>query len=253
MLEFNKTVSADDHMVTADLSAYFRTTQSAWKAIENSLAASGRAKNTINTILDFGSGYGRVYRALVAAFPHAKLTACDLMVDGAKFCAETFGGDWVQSQDTLENVVMPRKYDLVWLGSVFTHLPEFRWHRLLQFLAEHTSTNGIVIFTSHGNHAIEHFENYLLVKNKHIIDEQWFKNMKANLPKTGFAFYPNKPAVTKNQHERGMVVKQGEYGFSFATKSWIRELIALHPDWEMINFSPGGWGNNHDVTTIRRQ
>ena len=43
---------------------------------------------------------------------------------------------------------------------------------------------------------------------------------------------------------------EGQYGRSFSTEAWVRSYIESLPGWQLIDFVPGGWGNNHDVVTI---
>ena len=101
-MEFDRTISPDDHMVTASLEAYFRTTQSAVKSIVKSLRANGRTSDDVTAAMDFGCGYGRVYRAFPSLFPGATITAVDLMEDAVRFCTETFGGAGVISNENFE-------------------------------------------------------------------------------------------------------------------------------------------------------
>lgn len=252
MLPLNETMHPDDHMLTANLESYFKTARSAIDCIIASLKSAEREASSIRSVLDFGSGYGRVYRALSAMFPHAQLTACDLMEPAARFCAETFGGDWVRSDEDLSTIELPRQYDLIWLGSVFTHLPAYRWVRLLDFLHEACTPGGLVVFTCHGDRAINHIESVLLKRNPYAIDAFRFEAMKYSLPKIGFDFIPNKPAAIKHQHDRGISVSHGEYGFSFSTEGWVRRLIQEMPEWKMVRYAAPGWAGNHDAVTIMR-
>lgn len=252
MLEFDESVSPDDHMLTTDLTAYFKTARSGLDCITDGLAAAGREKESCKSVLDFGSGYGRVYRALSAAFPHAELTACDLMEPAARFCAETFGGDWVKSSEDLSRTRLPRRYDLIWLGSVFTHLPAHRWISLLDFLADASHPRGVVVFTTHGERAIHQIENNLMQRNPHAIGHARYQQMKRTLSLTGFDFIANKPTVLQRQRDRGIDVSEGEYGFSFATPWWVQDLIGRMPQWELVRYAAPGWAGNHDAVTIRK-
>lgn len=253
MTNFDRTMSPDDHMVTADLESYFRTAQSGLDCVLKGVAAAGKAPEEIKSVLDFGSGYGRVYRALAAGFPEAELTACDLMGPAAEFCASTFGGDWVESAENLDDTQLPRLYDLVWLGSVFTHLPAHRWAMLLDFLARFVESDGTVVFTTHGTRAVTHIQDVLLVRNPYAVDADRFELMVANIDRLGFDFIPNKPAATKYQADMGMEVTQNEYGFSFARDWWIAELITRSPEWELVEYFAPGWAGNHDSAVLRRR
>lgn len=248
----DETMSPDDHMLTADLDAYFRTSRSGLRAVETGLEGAGRTPADIKTVLDFGCGYGRVYRALAAAFPHAQLTASDLMEPAARFCAETFGGDWARSYEDLDKVELPRTYDLTWLGSVFTHLPPHRWWTMTRFLARVTNPGGLVVFTAHGNRAIDVIRDHSMKRNPGLADPARFALMEEAIATIGFDFLPNRPAGVAHQNKLGIDVTLGEYGLSFTTEWWVREMAERHPDFELAHYAPAGWGNNHDVVTLRR-
>lgn len=252
MSEFSRVISPDDHMAAPDPEAYFKVARSAVEAIGTGLEKAGRTPDSIGTLLDFGCGYGRVYRALVAEFPQAKPIACDLMEAAAIFCATTFGGVAVHSSEDLDDVRLPDKSDLVWLGSVFTHLPAHRWCRLLAFLAGATNPGGVVVFTSHGQRSLENFETKLLVRNPRLIPPDRFRELKRYLPTIGFDFVASPPAIARRQGEMGMKLTTGEYGFSFADPWWVTRLIESLPEWRFVSYVPVGWAGNHDVVTIRR-
>lgn len=75
-----------------------------------------------SSILDFGCGYGRVLRVLRNEFPDARITACDVDRGAAEFCAQTFGATAVYSSTDPSEVRLGGKFDLIWVGAVFTHI-----------------------------------------------------------------------------------------------------------------------------------
>jgi hypothetical protein len=64
---------------------------------------------------------------LKAAFPGAELTACDIDRDAVEFCAETFGAVPVCAETRPEQIRFDREFDLIWSGSLFTHLEAERF------------------------------------------------------------------------------------------------------------------------------
>ena len=72
-------------------------------------------------------GHGRVMRVLRAAFPAATLIACDIDRDGVDFCAQTFGAVPVYSDVDPANVRIEQQVDLIWVGSLFTHVDPASW------------------------------------------------------------------------------------------------------------------------------
>ena len=251
-MKFDKTISPDDHMVTASLEAYFKTTLSAAESIVRGLAANGQKAEDITCAMDFGCGYGRVYRAFPVLFPGAELMAVDLMDGAVKFCSETFGGVGVRSNEKFE-LDLPKLYDVCWLGSVFTHLPLSGWERLLKLLADNCKKGGSTIFTVHGSRGIEHIETVVLKRNPYLIDAEYFADMKVNLPSQGFSFTANKGGNHRHQVKMGMDVSEGTYGFSFTTKKWVEDFLSGSEEWNLMSYEPAGWGNNHDVVTVRRK
>ena len=89
MIEIDMTMHPKDHMLTANKEAYLRTSRAGLKCVQNAISSTDKQPETIRNILDFGCGYGRVLRALRAGYPKATITACDLMEEATKFCADT--------------------------------------------------------------------------------------------------------------------------------------------------------------------
>jgi hypothetical protein len=85
-----------------------------------------------------------VARYLRAAFPDAQLDVTDLDREGMAWCVETFGASDVAGE------IAEDRYDLIWLGSVFTHLPESMATTLIPLLKWGLRKNGVLIFTTQG-------------------------------------------------------------------------------------------------------
>src|SRR5262245_27701876 len=131
-------------MVGQHRDAYFLWGASALRCIR--LAVDAVGKREVGRILDFPCGHGRVLRNLKAAYPAASLTACDIDRDGVDFCASTFGAQGVYSDDNLDTVHLDDGFDLIWVGSLFTHLPDARWPAFLKFLADRLAPEGLLVF-----------------------------------------------------------------------------------------------------------
>src|SRR5438132_6598087 len=82
-------ISYNDGMYKGDGEHYFRVGLSAIHCIDEALREA--QIESVKNILDLPCGYGRVLRFLVHRFPQAHVTACELMPDAVRFCAETFG------------------------------------------------------------------------------------------------------------------------------------------------------------------
>ncbi len=115
-LEFNRTISPNDHMASGNEELYVGTSLSALRCIDAALLAVGKNMDSIRRVLDFGCGYGRVLRVLKAAFPSASVTACDLMPEAVKFCVDTFGAEPLPEREIPGDIEPCAPFDLIWVG-----------------------------------------------------------------------------------------------------------------------------------------
>jgi SAM-dependent methyltransferase len=130
---------------------YFEVGRSAVEVILAALAASKLQQ--VRKVLDVPCGHGRVLRHLVCLFPEAEIHACDLDEAGLDYCASTFGVRKIYSQEELSEVDFGGEYDLIWVGSLFTHTARETTRRWAAHLAKFLTPNGIVVATLHGRWA----------------------------------------------------------------------------------------------------
>ena len=105
--------------------------------------------------LDLPSGHGRVLRWIKAEFPDARLGAGDIDHDGVDFCAATFGATPVYGREDPADVEIDAPYELIWCGSLFTHLPPERWEGFLDLFERALAPGGLLVFTTHGRRIAE--------------------------------------------------------------------------------------------------
>jgi SAM-dependent methyltransferase len=141
-------VSDSEAMPAADLAGYLAVGESALKAIR--LAQLAARVPDFQAILDLPCGHGRVLRWLRAAYPGASLTACDILADGVEFCRDAFGAKPVYSHRRIEASAFPESYDLIWVGSLFTHVDVPDWDHLLSLFDRLLRPDGVLVITTHG-------------------------------------------------------------------------------------------------------
>jgi len=127
---------------------YFSVGRSARECIAACMLAAPNADAA--RILDFGCGYGRVLRVLGEEFPRASITASDVDREAVDFCERTFGATGVYASTDPREIRFEDKFDLIWVGSVFTHIDETAWEGLLRVLAAALADDGLLIFTTEG-------------------------------------------------------------------------------------------------------
>jgi SAM-dependent methyltransferase len=115
--------------------------------IRKAMALAG-VQDAPEAILDLPCGHGRVMRVLRAAFPDSTLIACDLDRDGVDFCAETFGAVPVYGDTDPTRVRLEQPVDLIWVGSLFTHIEPARWSDFLDLFARVLRPGGLLVLTT---------------------------------------------------------------------------------------------------------
>ena len=181
-------------------------------------------------ILDLPCGHGRVLRFLVRRFPNAVFTACDLDTDGVDFCTETFGVEGVYSSIDLASLSLDRSFDLIWCGSLLTHLDQPRIVGLLRFFQRHLSPHGLLIFTAAGDRVRDWMTSgefdYGVAKSA--IPQITSEYQNAGY---GYTDYPYMP----------------DYGISLTSPEWIRARAIEVGKLSEVYFAKHGWDNHQDV------
>ena len=145
-------ISPRDHMYNSydppDRDGYLSHGRAALDCIRVSLLAS--QKESAQSILDLPSGHGRVLRFLKAEYPHARLFACDIDHEAVDFCAQAFGATPVYGREHPAEIELEDQLDLIWCGSLFTHLDQSLWGEFLDLFESALVVGGILVFTTCG-------------------------------------------------------------------------------------------------------
>lgn len=110
-----------------------------------------RARFRPETILDFGCGHGCVTRMLVAHWPQACIFGQDVNLEWLAWVRQVFGVKTLASAATIREVELPREsYDVIWAGSVFSHIPQQAADHLLHQFRNALTSRGVAIFQRQG-------------------------------------------------------------------------------------------------------
>jgi hypothetical protein len=214
-------------MFNKGLDVYQEKGISAAELILESLIAS--PVEEIKRVLDFGSGYGRVARHLRCLFPKAELSFCD--PEGAEFCSNRFNGTTIPPSASFCQLSLPQHYDLIWVGSVFTHLNWEDMSGLFSKLLSSTSNDGVLIASFSGAAALL---KAACSDRYRLPNEQWLD-------------------ICNQYHELGV--------------GWVKTTSGYHPGWgrslikigrilelgktqdraKLIMLSEGRWGGLQDI------
>jgi SAM-dependent methyltransferase len=235
---------------------YFGVGEDVIRLVKLAMLASRKRASTIQNILDLPCGHGRVTRSLRAAFPEARVTACDLLTDGVDYCAKTFNATGVYSQihPTTEMFANNGPYDLIFVGSLFTHLDTNRWPEFLTLFDDILAPDGILIFTVHGPFVAYRFQNgesygYL---DQHV-PSHISHDLETATSSSADRFANKAAAYIINQYRKndfGYLDDGTGYGISVSRPSWTMKQIENYPDLQLLSYLERGWDNHQDVCTV---
>ncbi|HKP48230.1 MAG TPA: class I SAM-dependent methyltransferase [Pyrinomonadaceae bacterium] len=221
-------ISPKDGMYKGDGDHYFGVGLSAIECINAALSGSNLPEP--KRILDLPCGHGRVLRFLVNRFPESAITACDLDTDGVDFCTETFDVSGAYSRVDLATLSLADSFDLIWCGSLITHLDETRIVALMKFFDQHLSQNGLLFFTAAGDR---------------VRDRMWTREFDYGIAKTVI------PEMVESYRKEGYAYTDypymADYGVSLTSPEWIRSRIVEIGKLREVFFAKHGWDNHQDV------
>ena len=188
-------------------------------------------------ILDLPCGHGRVLRWLRAHYHYAKITACDLDRDGVDFCANQFGAKPVYSRPDLRQLPFAAQFDLIWVGSLVTHLRRDRWLATLDNLVKWTRDCGVIIFTTQGRTV-----SSLLARGQRNIAENIDKPaLLEGFARTGFAY---QRYFESNAEE--------DYGLALTSPEWLMRTLQRYPDIILRAYLEEAWGMQDVVILYKK-
>jgi SAM-dependent methyltransferase len=231
----NREILPSDGMFQNDRRHYFSCGASALACILHAIGMSGITKP--NSVLDFGCGAGRVTRWLCAAFPEALIQACDVREDDLVFVKQSLGvSTWVSGID-IAALKPPIPYDVIWVGSVFTHLSAKTSSNLFTKLMGWLNPNGVLIFSVHGRYVLHRANSgdniYGLGKLWETLVQDYVRNA------YGYADYPQEYGLGPG------------YGISVSKSTWWINLVERCGNMRLACLTERAWDHHHDVIAVQ--
>lgn len=230
-MNVDRALSPGDSMFQGNAEHYFSCGELALRVIQNVVSVAGVI--TPRHILDYGSGAGRVTRWIKAAYPASSISACDTREQDMNFLRDVMGiNAWRVDPGHFE--IGQKQFDLIWVGSVITHLPETRARKLIVDLLSALRPDGLLILSYHGQFAVDRHDNTAF---KYIHEEGWQK-IKRDYLADGYGY-----ADYEGQHG---------YGISVCGPDWVTDLVNALPSARLVLISQRAWDNHHDVVAIQK-
>jgi SAM-dependent methyltransferase len=177
----------------------------------------------VTSFLEFASGFGRFTRHLVKRLPAGALTVSDIVPEAMQFLPAQFPVQAIASTHSPDDLVLPRQYQVIFVLSLFSHLPAATWSRWLARLWAATAPGGLLVFTTHGEHCAE--------------------RAKVTLNPDGFAFFGGSESTA---------LDQAEYGVSYTSEAFVRAAVRAHAPGAVHTFMQDHFWSQQDAHILRR-
>jgi len=176
--------------------AYFFMGHQLFQTIEEVVAWRFGGFGGVGSFLDFASGFGRVTRFLVRALPPERLVVAEIDPAAVEFQKSAFGVRGVVSTtDPSALRLFGSGFDLIFVSSLFSHLPPARFEEWLRVLYGRLRPSGLLAFSVHG------------------IDRIQDPNVDRS---SGFVYVP----VSETTR-----LDKAEYGSAYVSEERVRELV----------------------------
>jgi SAM-dependent methyltransferase len=220
-------ISPNDQMYNGVRGTYLQ--HGLWALVHIKQAMESAGISHARRVLDHACGHGRVMRFLRLAFPNAELTACDIQRDGVDFCASTFDARPVYSAPDPSQVPLEGKFDLIWVGSLFTHLDREAWLDFFSFLIDHLAHGGLLVFTTQDWTSAG-------LRGFGLLDEQ-IRPMLEDYERDGFGY----------QDYQG----SAEWGVTVCSRDFVVDRIQEQPSVRLTSYVPSAWGQQNVVACAK--
>ncbi|MEM7481551.1 MAG: class I SAM-dependent methyltransferase [Acidobacteriota bacterium] len=150
---------------------------------------------SVDSLLDFASGFGRVTRFLVESIPAERVWVSDLYDEGVAFQRKTLGVQGFPSTVDPKEFHCEERFDVILATSLFSHLRADRFQGWLDRLASLLTERGLLIFSVH--------DASLLPPDQ-------------KLPPEGIAFRP----ISESSSHDG-----DDYGSAWVSEAFVRQAV----------------------------
>lgn len=202
------------------LSDGWRTAVELQQALDLSSKTLGRS----SSFLEFASGHGRFTRHLARILPKGALTVSDVVPGSVDFLHETMGVDGFYSDVDPGKISIPGKYEVIFVLSLFSHLPSSTWSKWFKVLFAALQPHGVLVFSTHG------------LKCANLIGVE--------MSESGYEFYPSSESSALDGQT---------YGCAYAGPSYVQcqLLEALGEETQIQTLNNHFW-SNQDAWVVSR-
>ena len=176
------------------------------------------------SFLEFASGHGRFTRHLVKALGAPRVTVSDVVPDAVDFARRALGVSGFVSTTRPQDLAWPQRHDVVFVLSLFSHLPRATRGPWLARLWAMVAPGGVLVFSTHGTEAA--------------------RRAGVALDGEGYFFAPS---------SESNAIDAQEYGTAFSDEAFVRARLAEHAgDATVLRFAPTWFWHHQDAWVLGR-
>lgn len=236
VIDVNSRIHPDDQMYSGNIEVYLSVGVDALAKIKTILAINS---DKPKSILDLGCGGGRVTRHLRAEFPEAIIVASDLIPHCMDFCQTEFGATPHPAARNFDEIKFDGEgFDLIWSGSLMTHITELSAIKMIDLMVRSLAPNGVAIWTTHGRH-VDHI--YRSGRWPYLLSSESFGEIVGEYREGRYSF-------ASYDHMKG-----SGYGISMTPTSWIIKQLQMIDSIRIVSIIERGWGGHQDIVAIRKE
>jgi SAM-dependent methyltransferase len=180
----------------ASFGQYFNVALQQYHAAQQVLAALFGARAAQADVLDFACGYGRLLRFMSLARAPERLLAAEIQPEALAFVREAFGVAGVASPADPAAFEPGRRFDFIWVASLFSHLPAPLFEAWLRRLHGGLAPGGVLCFSVH---------------------DAWMVPPGQALPASGYLFFPQSENAD---------LDAALYGTTYVSEDYVASVIA---------------------------
>ncbi|HEX3886257.1 MAG TPA: class I SAM-dependent methyltransferase [Phenylobacterium sp.] len=174
----------------------------------------------LRSVMDFASGYGRLTRILEQKLEPRQIWVSDIYQDAMAYQGRAFGVNTVNSTPDPAAYMHAGLHDIVFVGSLFSHLPIPLFHAWLERLYRLVAPGGVLAFSVH--------------------DEGYLAPAEPRDP-SGLSYFRMSESGT---------LDADIYGMSYVTEAFVGGAIARLPDRPSWRRFPKGLYENQDLYVV---
>lgn len=174
----------------------------------------------LGSMLDFASGYGRLTRILLQKLRPEQIFVADIYRDAIDWQRAAFGVAGIYSAPDPAALTYAGRHDLVFVGSMFSHLPAELFHAWLARLYALLAPGGVLAFSVH--------------------DESFLPDGEAMDP-SGIRYF---------RFSESGSLDADIYGMSYVSEAFVGEAIARLPGAPSWRRHPKGAYENQDLYVV---